>query len=295
MSMRLEKNWGVWTMDYRPDFTAAESGLDAFVAFYFDAGTFFLSGLIITAVSLPKVRPTKRREPAPHRRAAVVAAVAELREGWRFIFVSPTVRSVMLGLGTGLIGGMLVPLGPVFSHQVLHAGDSGFGLFVTALGFGVAVGVGAISTVQKRLPKPQVFSGAVIVAGISLLVAASMTTLALAALFVSLLGVGAGAVYVLGFTILHEDVEDELRGRIFSTLYTLVRLCVLLAFAVGPLLAEVLGDLSQALFDGSIEVGGMSVAVPGVRLTLWLAGCIILAAGLLSARSLRRGHPERVP
>jgi dimethylglycine dehydrogenase len=32
MSMRLEKNWGVWTLDYRPDFTAAESGLDAFIA-----------------------------------------------------------------------------------------------------------------------------------------------------------------------------------------------------------------------------------------------------------------------
>src|SRR4029077_6182950 len=33
MSMRLEKNWGVWTLDFRPDFTAAESGLDAFVRF----------------------------------------------------------------------------------------------------------------------------------------------------------------------------------------------------------------------------------------------------------------------
>ena len=33
MSMRLEKNWGVWTMDFRPDFTAAESGLDAFVSY----------------------------------------------------------------------------------------------------------------------------------------------------------------------------------------------------------------------------------------------------------------------
>jgi dimethylglycine dehydrogenase len=33
MSMRLEKNWGVWTLDFRPDFTAAESGLDAFIAF----------------------------------------------------------------------------------------------------------------------------------------------------------------------------------------------------------------------------------------------------------------------
>jgi dimethylglycine dehydrogenase len=31
MSMRLEKSWGVWTLDYRPDFTAAESGLDLFV------------------------------------------------------------------------------------------------------------------------------------------------------------------------------------------------------------------------------------------------------------------------
>jgi dimethylglycine dehydrogenase len=33
MSLRLEKNWGVWTLDYRPDFTAAESGLDAFIRF----------------------------------------------------------------------------------------------------------------------------------------------------------------------------------------------------------------------------------------------------------------------
>ncbi len=33
MSMRLEKNWGVWTLDFRPDFTAAESGLDAFIRF----------------------------------------------------------------------------------------------------------------------------------------------------------------------------------------------------------------------------------------------------------------------
>lgn len=31
MSMRLEKGWGVWTLDFRPDFTAAESGLDAFI------------------------------------------------------------------------------------------------------------------------------------------------------------------------------------------------------------------------------------------------------------------------
>ena len=31
MSMRLEKNWGTWGLDYRPDFTALESGLDKFI------------------------------------------------------------------------------------------------------------------------------------------------------------------------------------------------------------------------------------------------------------------------
>jgi dimethylglycine dehydrogenase len=31
MSLRLEKNWGAWTLEFRPDFTAAQSGLDAFI------------------------------------------------------------------------------------------------------------------------------------------------------------------------------------------------------------------------------------------------------------------------
>ena len=31
MSLRLEKSWGAWALDFRPDFTAAESGLDAFI------------------------------------------------------------------------------------------------------------------------------------------------------------------------------------------------------------------------------------------------------------------------
>lgn len=31
MSMRLEKGWGVWTLEFRPDFDAVESGLDVFI------------------------------------------------------------------------------------------------------------------------------------------------------------------------------------------------------------------------------------------------------------------------
>jgi dimethylglycine dehydrogenase len=33
MSLRLEKNFGVWTTDFRPDFTPGEAGLDGFISF----------------------------------------------------------------------------------------------------------------------------------------------------------------------------------------------------------------------------------------------------------------------
>jgi dTMP kinase len=101
------------------------------------------------------------------------------------------------------------------------------------------------------------------------------------------MGVCAGAVYVLGFTILQENVEDELRGRIFATLYTLSRLCLLISLALAPLLAGLLDELSKDIFGGRISLGGASVSLPGVRLTLWIGASIILVAGVLALRTLR--------
>ena len=113
--------------------------------------------------------------------------------------------------------------------------------------------------------------------------------------FVAILGMCAGAVYVLGFTLLHESVDDELRGRIFGALYTLVRFCVLLAFAVGPLLSDLLDRLSVKLVDRHVSPLGVDIFVPGVRLTLWLAGVIIIGAAVLAVLSLRAGGEPAVP
>ena len=114
-----------------------------------------------------------------------------------------------------------------------------------------------------------------------------MSTLAPALAFVAILGVCGGGVYVLGFTILHESVVDHLRGRIFAALYTLVRFCLLLAFAVGPLLADRLGALSESVFDGGILLGDVTITLPGVRLAMWFAALIIFGAGVLAVVSLR--------
>jgi dTMP kinase len=267
------------------------------IAFYVDAVTFLFSAFMVSRLTL--IRAARRHDGATteddaDRRIDFAQAFREMKEGWQFIFINPVVRSVNIGLATGLIGGgMLVPLGPVFSIKVLGAGTAGFGLFIFFMGSGVALGVVLLSVFQKRLPKARVFTYSLLVGGASLLVAASMSSLGLAALFVTVLGMCAGSVYVLGFTLLHESVDDELRGRIFSALYILVRFCVLIAFAVGPLLSDVLDKLSNRLVHREISLFGADIGVPGVRLTLWLAGLIIIGAGVLALRSLRLGPLER--
>jgi dTMP kinase len=223
--------------------------------------------------------------------ASVRATVAELKEGWREIAANHTIRAVNLGLATGLVGGgMLIPLGAVFSTEVLGAGVAGYGIFTTALGFGVAVGAVGISVLQRRVSQTRVFTTALVLAGLALFAAASSSSLGVAAAFVALMGVSVGPVYVLGFSLLHQAVPDDLRGRVFSSLTTLVRLCVLISMVAGPLLAAVLGRLSESLFEGQIVVLGMEIAIPGVRLALWLAAVIIVGAGLAAWASLRAGQ-----
>lgn len=259
------------------------------LALYVDVATFLFGALMVRSLVLPERRPA--RQAAADRRIDLGATVRELREGWQFIFINPTVRAVNVGLATGLIGGgMLIPLGAVFSTEVLGAGAAGYGLFTTALGFGVATGAVAVSALQRRLPKVQVFTSALFVAGASLIAAASTSSLAVAAAFVFVMGVSVGPVYVIGFVLLQEEVDDQLRGRVFSSLNTLVRLCVLVSMVAGPLLAAGLGELSDALAGGVLEVGPLTVPIPGVRLALWLGGLVIVAAGVLALRSARAGQ-----
>jgi dTMP kinase len=262
------------------------------LALYFDAVTFMASAVVIARLEIPRP-PRDPVESATGPAAALATTMRELQEGWRFVYVSRTVRAVLVGVSTALIGGgMLVPLGPIFASDVVAAGPAGFGLLLTALGVGVAAGVIGLSTVGPAVRKERLFPIATVAGGSLLFLAASTSSLGPAMVLVAGLGGCAGAVYVLGFTMLHEQVDDELRGRTFGALYTLVRVCVLASFALGPLLAAGLDQLSTVLFDRSLTLGALDIALPGVRLALWLAGIIIAAAGVAARRTLRRPAGE---
>ncbi|MCP4435024.1 MAG: MFS transporter [Actinomycetia bacterium] len=284
------------------------------LAFYFDALTFTASAMILSRFvfrGLPSNAPKKlksveeAKEPTDAKEMAEDALDkekshlrkmwADIREGLDFIFVNPVVRAVNIGLATGLVGGaMLIPLGPTFARFVIGDADK-FPLFITAMGIGVASGVVLLSAIQNRLPKETIFPFCVMGSGLSLFFGVSMSSFWLAALGVAGLGLFAGASYVLGFTLLQQHTGADLRGRIFTTLLTLVRLCVMLALLLGPVLATIFNGFARAATgDPEPEVptwslGGLDLAIPGVRITLWLASAIIFGAGVLAARSMQMG------
>jgi dTMP kinase len=254
------------------------------LALWFDVGTFFLSAAFVSTLALP------RRPPVTEATSGVdVARVfRDLRDGFRFIGSNGVVRAVIIGLACGLAGGAtVVPLGPVFSNVVLHSGSSGFGVLLTAFGVGVALGILAVSLVQKRLPHAQVFLLSVFGGAGCLIAAASMWRLWATSLCIVAFGLCTGSAYVLGFSMLQSEVSDELRGRIFATLYTSTRLCLFLALVVSPFLSTLFDGLSRSLVSRHVEVGGVTVHLSGVRLTLWLGGLVILGGGLLAQRALR--------
>ena len=260
------------------------------VAIYVDVGTFFLSAVVISTLPITRARG----KDATAKRADMRQTFRELAEGWRFIGTNHLVRAVIFGIATGLFGGgMVVPLGPIFADQVLGAGPSGFGLLLTALGVGMAVGIVLLSATQRHLNHQLAFIAALVLGGAMILLGASMSTLAPALGFVAVLGLCAGGVYILGYSILGAAVEDDLRGRIFATLYTSTRFTLLLAFTLAPVLSRLLGAISERLFDSEISVAGVAIGLPGVRLTLWFGGLIILFAGGVALRNLRSAPVAR--
>ena len=258
------------------------------LAIWLDGFSFLVSASLISRLRLPETeRSTRPRVPAAQ-------TWRDIKDGLRFIRSNPLVRGVMIGLAGGLIGGgAIVPLGPTVATDVLRGGPSAFGLLMTALGVGAAVGVVTLLWLQRRLPRQAVFTTAVVTTGVSIITVASMSSLGPAFLLVAVLGAGAGCSYVTGFTMLQESVSDDMRGRTFATLYTIVRVCLLLSLTIAPFIAGALNAISQHAVNGRAHIGSFEFGLPGVRLALWLGGGVTVVSGLAAQRRMRRPPPAQ--
>ena len=122
-----------------------------------------------------------------------------------------------------------------------------------------------------------------------------VSSLAPAALFIGGVGACAGTTYVTGFTLLQENVSDELRGRTFATLYTVVRLCLLISLTISPLWADFWNWVTEGLLtDQSVTIGSYSYALPGCASRSGVVGSSRSSRGWWrGARSARRNDVPR--
>lgn len=251
-------------------------------AFAFDAVTFLVSGTITLFIPIESVVLSKDRRAAGA--LDLGAPLRDMAEGFRFVARYTAVRRMVLGMAIGLFGGgALFVLGQPFSKQVLLAGDTGYGIVVTVLGVGVALGMGVMTALGRRVERREaVFAAALVIAGVSIAFAAYTETVAGASGWVFVAGVGTGIAYVTGFTHLHAVVTDDIRGRTFAALYASARLALLGSFALAAVGAATLNDILPGPMSSAIRaiifVSGLTVGLSGAG-TLW------------SVRAQLRGQP----
>ncbi len=253
------------------------------LAFIFDALTYVVSALVVLRLPLQSARSGEDKH-----RLDWTQTYREAREGLSFIRRHRLVRSVFIGLGGGMIGGgAMIPLGQLYASDVL--GDKRlFGLLQTALGIGAAIGVVSLLILQKWLPREPVFTLSLIGTGASIIAAAFWSLPAMVMVLIACAGGFAGTAYVTGFTLLQENTEEELRGRTFAAVYTVVRICLFLALAAAPLVAGLARRIVGYFVEGgTVTIMDAEYALPGSRLALWIGGSITLASGVISHRAIR--------
>jgi dTMP kinase len=254
----------------------AENNQEA-LALWLDGLTFAFSALMIWTLSIPS---------SVHRdtKFDFQQAKRDLVEGLAFVIKHRQVRPWLLGIGlTFTAAGGVFSLGPGFVTQVLGGGKSGFGFLIGFLGTGMIVGLLASGALTKRVQKDVLFSSCLFLLGVSLIFLASVGSLNTAIPVASALGFFGGVAYSTAYSLIQENTTDELRGRTFSAAYTIIRTGTLIGLGLFPLLA---GGFERFLDVGSIA----GYPIPGARITLWVAGLVVIGGGVLSMRAIKAGR-----
>ena len=254
------------------------------IALWLNGASFAFSALMISGLPL---RPAARR--GKGGRLGAGEAFADMREGVRFLKDHAFVRAMTTGVVLAFTGaGAVMSVGPIFAAQITATvsqpgGEpAAWGFLVTAVGIGLGLGMAAAGVITKWIEKDVFFPLALMAGAAALILMALTPTILLASLVVVVMGAAAGATWVTGYTLLQENVGDELRGRVFATLTVLSRLGLFLSLAGFPLLAQLLPN---------IEAFGLDFQ--GTRQALWVGAAIMVAGGVLARRGLARSRLTR--
>jgi MFS family permease len=268
------------------------------VAFLVDSGTFILSALAISSMTVPAT--TKLREVVQGTGSELSTVWNELRDGVIYLFGSRTMVGVLLclavvQLGIGAINVIWVP----FMQRTFGLGPEGLGAVDTAQGVGMALGGVGLGVLAARVTKRKLAGWSIIFIG------AMIALMGLAPSFslVNLIpGIGAGAVgaeMTVGQRLLRMPLALLLYSLLLGVALVPAQsaLMTMMQLAVPDLKRGRVGSALNALTTAAGLVSMAVVAASGeivdLRMIYVAAGAIISAAGVMGLFVLE--EPSVVP
>jgi len=253
------------------------------IALIFNAGTFLVTASVVyfSRGLIP---------PFVGERTATRSVFSLIREGISFVKNSRVMRALYLGiLGAFGAGGLVAGVAQSYVAS-LGAGNAGYGILFGSVFSGLALGMLVGPRVLPAVPRRVLFTLAIGTAGGMLLVMSLVPDLFGAVITAAAMGLAAGVAWITGFTMIGHEVSDQLRGRVFAFVMSSVRLTLLGAIAVGPILAGALGA-------HTLTVGAFRMSLSGPGLVLLIGGLVAIVVSVIAGRqvgSMRTGVVSRM-
>ncbi|MEJ8279692.1 MFS transporter [Pseudonocardia spirodelae] len=250
-----------------------------YVALCVNAFAFLLSALVVF-FRIPEI---SGRATESERRQAPPSMLFLLRDGYRFVVHTPLVRGLVIGIvGAFTAGGAVIATAKLYASS-LGGGDAAYSILFASVFAGLASGMAAGPWLARRVPHRRLFGSAIVGAGVALVVVAVAVHLFMAIAAVLAVGAFAGVAFLTGLTIIGTEVADEVRGRVNAFVQSLVRLVLLGAMSVVPVVVGIVATRTLTLGDTVLPVDGTRFVLAG-------GGVLAAVVGALARRQMTGGR-----
>ena len=203
-----------------------------------------------------------------------------LIDGFKFVSHSKVISGLILGmLGAFFAAGAVIGLARTFVGD-LNAGDAAYGVLFGSVFTGLALGIWLGPKIFGQFSRRRIFGISLTISSAFLVVLSLMSNLVLAIVMTIFLGAFAGLSWVTGFTMLGMEVEDEVRGRIFAFVQSLIRISLVLVLAIAPVIAASIGR-------HEFTINNIHLHYSGASFTMFGAGLIGLTVGIFSYKRMK--------
>ncbi|CAN2169751.1 2A0121, H+ Antiporter protein [Candidatus Nanopelagicaceae bacterium] len=243
------------------------------IALYVNAASFAFAAFTIWGLKeIPKGAAAKK--------AKDEGVLKSLHDGWKAVSQTKIVRGLVVGMiGAFFAAGAVIGLARTFVGD-LGGGDAAYGVLFGAVFTGLAIGIAFGPKIFAQFSRRRLFGASLTTAGIFLILLALIPNLVMAVFTVIILGIFSGVTWVTGFTMLGMEVQDEVRGRTFAFVQSLIRITLVAVLAIAPVVAAAFGVHTYNFENGSINFNG-------AQATILIAGFIAAIIGSISYHQMK--------